>query len=91
MGIRLFGFDIWAQRQRYPGGHDPIQPLHAFLDVRIAQMRTEVAHRDTSRVDTAQRVFLREQNFDLRPPLKWSVYGDDFAIVSATSLRCFGR
>jgi chitosanase len=31
-------------------------------------------------VDTAQRVFLRQGNLDLNPPLTWSVYGDRFEI-----------
>jgi len=41
-------------------------------------MRTEEAHQDTSRVDTEQRVFLRNRNFDLAPPLIWHVYGDRY-------------
>ena len=43
-------------------------------------MKTEEAHSDTSRVDTAQRVFLNNGNFDLNPPLDWKVYGDPFTI-----------
>ncbi len=54
--------------------------LNAFLDVRKRVMRTEEAHEDTSRIDTAQRRFLRERNFGLRPPLTWHVYGDRFHI-----------
>jgi chitosanase len=43
-------------------------------------MRTEDAHSDTSRVDTAQRVFLTNGNLDLNTPLAWTVYGDHFSI-----------
>ncbi|GGY98314.1 chitosanase [Streptomyces nitrosporeus] len=54
--------------------------LDAFLDARVWAMRQEEAHSDTSRVDTAQRVFLREGNLDLDPPLVWQVYGDSYRI-----------
>nr|WP_202437889.1 chitosanase [Streptomyces sp. SID5910] len=61
-------------------GGDETAYLNAFLDARVRAMRQEVAHSDTSRVDTAQRVFLREGNLDLEPPLRWRVYGDDYRI-----------
>ena len=54
--------------------------LNAFLDARVAEMKTEAAHEDTSRVDTAQRVFLRNNNLDLDTPLTFAVYGDRFTI-----------
>ncbi|MFG1817014.1 chitosanase [Kribbella sp. NPDC049174] len=54
--------------------------LNAFLDARVWAMRQEEAHSDTSRVDTAQRVFLRNGNFNLNTPLDWKVYGDSFHI-----------
>lgn len=54
--------------------------LHAFLDARVAAMKTEEAHSDTSRVDTAQRVFLNNGNLDLNTPLSWQVYGDSYFI-----------
>ncbi|WP_433043797.1 chitosanase [Dactylosporangium sp. CS-033363] len=63
-------------------GGDEATYLNAFLDARVAAMRTEEAHSDTSRVDTAQRVFLNNRNFDLNPPLSWKVYGDSFSISS---------
>ncbi|MFF7652259.1 chitosanase [Streptomyces sp. NPDC007983] len=56
--------------------------LNAFLDARKKAMQSEEAHSDTSRVDTAQRVFLNAKNFDLNPPLKWKVYGESFEINS---------
>jgi chitosanase len=54
--------------------------LTAFLDARVWAMQQEEAHSDTSRVDTAQRVFLDAGNFDLDPPLAWKVYGDSYRI-----------
>ncbi|WP_275562474.1 chitosanase [Streptomyces sp. 5-6(2022)] len=56
--------------------------LNAFLDARKEAMKSEEAHSDTSRVDTEQRKFLNEKNFDLTPPLKWKVYGDPYEITS---------
>ncbi|MEU3660127.1 chitosanase [Streptomyces sp. NPDC032940] len=61
-------------------GGDEVTYLHAFLDARVRAMRQEAAHSDTSRVDTAQRVFLRAGNLDLDPPLHWRVYGDSYHI-----------
>ncbi|MBR8639758.1 chitosanase [Streptomyces tuirus] len=61
-------------------GGDEVTYLDAFLDARVWAMRQEEAHEDTSRVDTAQRVFLRKRNLDLDPPLDWKVYGDSYRI-----------
>ena len=54
--------------------------LNAFLDARVAAMKTEEAHSDVSRVETAQRVWLKAANLDLNTPLTWKVYGDSFSI-----------
>jgi len=54
--------------------------LNAFLDARVWAMKQEEAHSDTSRVDTAQRVFLRNGNLNLNTPLDWKVYGDSYHI-----------
>ncbi|MFD6873788.1 MULTISPECIES: chitosanase [unclassified Streptomyces] len=54
--------------------------LNAFLDARVWAMKQEEAHSDTSRVDTAQRVFLKKGNLNLNTPLEWKVYGDSFRI-----------
>jgi len=54
--------------------------LNAFLDERVIEMKKEEAHSDTSRVDTAQRVFLRNGNLDLDTPLTFAVYGEQFRI-----------
>nr|CEL22922.1 chitosanase [Kibdelosporangium sp. MJ126-NF4]CTQ90061.1 chitosanase(EC:3.2.1.132) [Kibdelosporangium sp. MJ126-NF4] len=61
-------------------GGDETAYLNAFLDARVWAMKQEEAHSDTSRVDTAQRVFLKNKNFDLNTPLSWKVYGDSFSI-----------
>jgi len=62
------------------GGNEKVY-LNAFLDARKAAMLTETAHSDTSRVDTAQRLFLQQGNFDLNLPLSWKVYGDSYEIT----------
>ncbi|GAA0802694.1 chitosanase [Spirilliplanes yamanashiensis] len=62
------------------GGGGETAYLHAFLDARVREMRTEAAHSDTSRVDTAQRIFLRAGNLDLRRPMVWWVYGDRYQL-----------
>ncbi|MFI9150062.1 chitosanase [Streptomyces sp. NPDC053367] len=71
-----------ALRSAQPPSHggDEVRYLHAFLDARVWAMRQEEAHSDTSRVDTAQRVFLRTGNLDLDTPLDWQVYGDSYHI-----------
>ncbi|WP_328462094.1 chitosanase [Actinoplanes sp. NBC_00393] len=71
---------VAGQRTPVQGG-DEISYLSAFLDARRAEMRTEAAHRDTTRVDTAQRAFLRAGNLDLVTPLSWRVYGDRYTVT----------
>jgi chitosanase len=61
-------------------GGDVTAYLNAFLDARVVAMKHEEAHADTSRVDTAQRVFLKNKNFELTTPLKFKVYGESFTI-----------
>jgi chitosanase len=62
-------------------GGDETAYLGAFLDERVMEMHKEAAHDDVSRIETAQRRFLREGNLDLNAPLRWAVYGDDYAIL----------
>ncbi|MEV3933438.1 MULTISPECIES: chitosanase [unclassified Streptomyces] len=69
-----------AQASPPSQGGDEVAYLDAFLDARVRAMKQEEAHSDTSRVDTAQRVFLRDGNLDLDPPLDWQVYGDSYHI-----------
>ncbi|MCF3118104.1 chitosanase [Streptomyces arenae] len=54
--------------------------LDIFLDIRRKAMKQEKAHRDTTRVDTAQRRFLYDGNLSLRTPLTWKVYGETFKV-----------
>ncbi|MCW7945134.1 chitosanase [Streptomyces hygroscopicus] len=61
-------------------GGGEVAYLNAFLDARVWAMKQEEAHSDTSRVDTEQRVFLRQGNLNLDPPLDWKVYGDSYHI-----------
>lgn len=63
-------------------GGNEVAYLNAFLDARVAAMRSDPSHQDTSRVDTEQRVFLREGNLDLNTPLTWKTYGDSYTIKS---------
>jgi chitosanase len=63
-------------------GGNEVTYLNAFLDARKVAMNHEEAHSDTSRVDTEQRVFLKNGNLDFTPPLTWKVYGDSYTISS---------
>ena len=64
------------------GGDEVDVPERLPRRARVAAMQTEEAHSDTSRVDTAQRVFLNNGNLDLDPPLSWKVYGAPFTITN---------
>ncbi|MGW4235655.1 chitosanase [Streptomyces sp. NPDC004749] len=63
-------------------GGDEKAYLNAFMDASRAVMKTKLIaeQRDSSRIDTAQRVFLRDGNMALEPPLTWQVYGETFRI-----------
>lgn len=78
-----FGGIRETARRRAPapseGGNEQSY-LEAFLDARTWAMRQERAHSDVSRIEDAQRRFLREGNLDLRLPLSWSVYGDHYRL-----------
>lgn len=63
-------------------GGDETKYLDAFLDARVASMKAEQGHQDTSRVDTMQRMFVKEGNLKLSPPLRFKVYGDAYEIPS---------
>lgn len=79
-GLRSIRTDAMRVAKPPLWGGDEIAWLSAFLDAREREMRTEEAHSDTTRVGTAQRVFLRSGNLDLNTPLAWKVYGDKFTI-----------
>ncbi len=82
-GLRHIRADALKVAKTPRQGGDEIAWLSAFLDARVREMRTEEAHSDTSRVDTAQRVFLKYRNLDLNTPLTWAVYGDKFSIPAS--------
>lgn len=69
-----------AQAATPAEGGDETTYLNAFLDARVWAMKQEPAHEDSSRVDTAQRVFLNNGNLNLNTPLDWHVYGKAFHI-----------
>ncbi|MFJ4504243.1 chitosanase [Streptomyces sp. NPDC088864] len=79
-GFRTIRDRALAEARTPAGGGDETAYLGAFLDSRVAAIREEPAHSDTSRVETAQRVFLERGNLDLDPPLDWKVYGDRYHI-----------
>ncbi|MEV7339715.1 chitosanase [Streptomyces sp. NPDC093544] len=54
--------------------------LDLFLDIRRTAMKSKNAHRDTTRIDTAQRRFLNDGNLDLHTPLEWQVYGETYRV-----------
>ncbi len=61
-------------------GGDEIAYLNKFLDYRNVVMKREAAHEDLSRIETAQRVFLKQKNLELNLPLHWKMYGDSYKI-----------
>ena len=63
-------------------GGDETAYLNAFMDARIVVMQQEQAHQDVSRIEDAQRVFLKAGNVNLDPPLHWKTYGDPYSIDS---------
>ncbi|MDF6017566.1 chitosanase [Streptomyces sp. JH34] len=62
-------------------GGDETSYLNAFLDESRSAIKARKVQRDTTRIDTAQRVFLREGNLGLEKPLVWRVYGETFRIT----------
>ncbi|GAA3350629.1 hypothetical protein GCM10020358_77310 [Amorphoplanes nipponensis] len=77
-GLRAIRADAMRKARTPQQGGDETVWLSAFLDARVREMRTEEAHSDVTRVETAQRLFLRGTNLDLNGPLSWRVYGDRF-------------
>ncbi|MFC8824683.1 chitosanase [Streptomyces sp. NPDC057137] len=80
VGFRTMRQQALKKAESPAKGGDEAAYLNAFLDARVDAMRREPSHSDTSRVETAQRVFLDAGNLDLEPPLKWKVYGDSYRI-----------
>ncbi|MFE9858510.1 chitosanase [Streptomyces sp. NPDC005780] len=63
-------------------GGDETAYLDAFLEAARTVMKSKKNQQDTSRLDTAQRVFLEDGNLALEPPLSWKMYGETFRIPS---------
>lgn len=62
-------------------GGNETQYLNSFLDARKAAMLADPTRvKNTSRIDTEQRVFLQQGNLDLNPPLVWRASGGNFTI-----------
>ncbi|MFC6177634.1 chitosanase [Companilactobacillus huachuanensis] len=59
--------------------HNQTEYLKIFLKIRSKVMKQEKAHQDLSRINT-QKKFIREQNFQLKRPLKWKMYGDKYEL-----------
>ncbi|MET0418622.1 MAG: chitosanase [Actinoplanes sp.] len=79
-GMRSIRNRALAKAKPPAQGGDERAWLNAFLDERVLEMKKEAAHDDTTRVDTAQRRFLNNGNFDLNTPLDFAVYGQNFRI-----------
>jgi chitosanase len=62
-------------------GGDQIAFLSAIIDARDAVLRAWGSYQVDGR-DTIARRFLHDENLNLDLPLRWSVYGDDYAITS---------
>lgn len=77
-GLRTIRADAMRNAKTPKQGGDETVWLNAFLNARVKEMRTEAAHSDVTRVETAQRLFLRASNLDLNGPLSWRVYGDSY-------------
>lgn len=71
-----------AEADTVAEGGDEAAYLDAFLDAARAVMKSKKNQQDTSRLDTAQRVFLEDGNLTLETPLTWQVYGETFHIPS---------
>ncbi|MFI6121108.1 chitosanase [Streptomyces sp. NPDC051064] len=80
VGFRTIRTQALAENDPPSEGGDEEAYLHAFLNARVAAIRKEPSHSDTSRVETAQRVFVREGKLQLETPLAWKVYGESFRI-----------
>jgi chitosanase len=79
-GMRSIRSRALAKAKPPSQGGNEVTWLNVFLDERVVEMKKEEAHSDTSRVDTAQRVFLDNGNLDLNTPLHFAVYGEQFTI-----------
>lgn len=80
-GLRAIRARAITHAEPPSSGGDEVTYLSAFLDERDVEMKKEAAHGDLSRIESEQRKFLADGNLDLNPPLRWSTYGDRYAIL----------
>jgi chitosanase len=80
VGFRTMRREALAATEPPAKGGDEEKYLNAFLDARVEAIGKEPSHTDTSRVESAQRVFVREGRLQLETPLRWKVYGDSYRI-----------
>ncbi|MER6117376.1 chitosanase [Streptomyces sp. NPDC001743] len=69
-----------AEADTVAEGGDESAYLDAFLEAARTVMKSKKHQQDTSRLDTAQRVFLEDGNLALELPLTWQMYGETFRI-----------
>jgi chitosanase len=79
-GMRSIRTQALKQAKPPSQGGDETAWLRAFMEERKIEMKKEAAHDNTTRVDTAQLVFLNAGNLDLNTPLSFKVYGQSFRI-----------
>ncbi|MEU5168367.1 chitosanase [Streptomyces mutomycini] len=83
VGFRTIRTQALAEADPPSRGGDEEAYLNAFLDARVAAIRKEPSHSDTSRVESAQRIFVRQGKLQLETPLAWKVYGESFRIAGS--------
>ena len=86
-GLQSIRTEAKKKAQTPAQGGNETTYLNAFLDARVVEMQKEAAHEDVTRIETAQRVWLRAGNLNLDTPLNWSVYGEAFSIPSNPTPR----
>ncbi|MFF7362056.1 chitosanase [Streptomyces sp. NPDC008125] len=72
-----------AEADTVAEGGDEEDYLDIFLDAGRKAILAKPTERNTTRIDTMQRVFLDAGNFELATPLEWQVYGKTFRIPAA--------
>jgi chitosanase len=63
-------------------GGDEAKYLTAFLMARKAVLLAEDPKQSTSRIDDMQLAFVKQKNWNLDPPLRWTTYDDRYEILT---------
>lgn len=71
-----------AEADTVAEGGDEAVYLDVSLEAARAVMKLRRNQQDTSRLDTAQRLFLEDGNLALETPLTWQVYSETFRVPS---------